>query len=328
MITPKTVLPDDILKATENWTISLSLVTWAIRNKFDRILVWNLPLTVLPTIKRLKTIPGEDEVKRFRSIEEYIWNTSSLRNDSDKPSLQEVSWKRYLVLWKDDIFEITKQKWPIYIAYHPIKDTYIVYKFLWEDSDKNTMLVSWLDKINPTDIEWYYSVSSSREEISTILAWNIEMNNIVPEWGYYYIWENWETQEFIGYNRLWELRKQWNAVFFDWQNADSSNELVIHGWNKVSKMSYWFAKAVVSQSSRNLLHVQHHNSPWAITHTLFDLDNMAFIFEWADRFDYNKSFPKGGVWTYEDEIFWEFHEWRRWLAKLLWKKRVKHSMVL
>lgn len=113
---------EDILRAIDNWIITLSEVTWAIKTKIDNTLVSDIPLKALPLIKKYKTQPLPAETKRFRKVEEYINNIGSLRNNSNKPTLQESNWKTYLVLWQDDIFEVIKQKWPIYIAYHPIKD--------------------------------------------------------------------------------------------------------------------------------------------------------------------------------------------------------------
>lgn len=120
----------DILWAIEDWIITLSEVLWAIKTKLNNTLVSDLPLESLPLIKKFKTQPHPAETKKINRIEQYINDTSHLRNIFNKPTLKEVNWKMYLVLWQDDIFEVRKQKWPIFIAYHPIKDMYIVYKFL------------------------------------------------------------------------------------------------------------------------------------------------------------------------------------------------------
>lgn len=328
MESTKQISNSDILKAVKKWTIPLSELTWAIQNKLNNTLVWDVPIEVLSLIEDFKTPPHQAETKRFLKIQEYINNINQLRNNSNKPTLQEVNWKTYLVLWQDDIFEVKKQKWPIYIVYHPIKDIYIVYNFLWEDSDQNTILLWWLDSIEETDIESYYKVSSSHEQVFTYLAWTFEEKEVITEVSYYYIWENWETQYFWDYRILWELQKHWSAVFFVWQDISYNREIVIHNWDKTEMIPGWYEHTRKSKSWKHLLYISY-NFPWNnVTSSLFDLDKMEFIFEWANRFNFNISFPENDVWTFEDEISWEFHKEREWLARLLGKKVIKHNAVL
>lgn len=327
----------DILRAIEDWVISLSELSSAIRDKLDKTLVWDVPLESISMIEEFKELPWEKEIKKFQKVEGYLKDIVNLRNESDKPTLKESNWKTYLVLWQDDIFEVIEHRWPIYIAYNPIKERYIVYKFLWEDSDQNTSLLVDIYSIEKTNIEWYYKVEFCEKmepirfqdkftlEIFEISVWN-EIN-IIGKW-YYFIWENWETQDFWYFRKVWDLNRHWNTVFFNWALRNSRIYTVIHNWDIVREIPIWYGHTRKSESWRHLLHFLH-NFPWNnSTNSLFDLDNMRFIFERANRFIFNISFPENDVWTFENKISWEFHKKRQWLARLLWKKVIKHSTTL
>lgn len=334
MESTKQISNSDILWAVESWIITLSELAWAVKTRLNNTLVWDLPLEALPLIKKFKTPPHNAKTERFWVVEEYINNINQLRNNSNKLTLQEINWITYLVLWQDDIFEVKKQKWPIYIAYHPIKDMYIVYKFLWEDSDQNTRLLWWLNRIDETEIGWYYFTEFAEKKeplrLQDIQSWIVHELDlwVDTEVGYYYIWENWETKYFWDFRRVWDLKKHWNAVFFSWKTTDYYNELVIHNLDKVIEIPDWFENARKSKSGRNLLHILY-NFPWNnSTNSLVDLDQMEFIFEWANRFNFKISLPENDVWTFEDEISWEFHEKRKWMARIFWKKVTRNNTTL
>lgn len=204
----------------------------------------------------------------------------------------------------------------------------IIYKFLWEDSDQNTCLLWWLNKVDETNIEWYYVVSSSHEQIYRYFAWSLKEKEIITKVGYHFIWENWENKNFWDFRKVWKLEKHWNAVFFSWESIDHGRVIVIHNWDKVKTILDWFKNTRKSKSWKHLLHIAYNFPSDFSTSSLFDLDTMEFIFEWANRFNFNIHFPENDVWTFENEISWEFHEERKWLAKLLWKKVIKHNAVL
>jgi len=318
----------DILSSVEDWVLSLSELSSAIRNKLDKTLVWDIPLESIPMIEEFKELPWKNEIKKFQKIEDYLNNISHLRNESSKPILKESNWKTYLVLWQDDIFEVIEQKWPTYIAYHPVRQIYIVYNFVSEDSDENTILLWWLDSIDEMEIDWYYKVSSSHEEVFIYLNWIFKEKQIIIESSYYYIWENWETQDFWNFRRVWELQKHWNAVFFIWEDISYNRKIVIYNWDKIKPIPDWYENTRKSKSGRNLLHILYNFPGDNTISALFDLDKMEFIFEWANRFNFNISFPDDDVWTFEDEISWEFHEKREWFARLLGKRVTRHNATL
>lgn len=277
----------------------------------------------------MKQSSTKEETDWFQEIKNYLNNASNLRNNP-KSLLQKLNWETYLVLWEDDIFEVIKQRWDIYIAYHPIKQTYIVYKFLWEDSDQNTSLLSGLNSIKKTNVDGYYKVEYTRN-LEFNKPWDVYWISDAKnhEHTYYFIWENWETQDFWNYRNIWELRKHWNAVFFNWESYWHKKELIIHNWDKVEKIPAWHEIVRKSKSGRHLLYITYEsNKGMNMTETLFDLDSMKIIFEQANRFWYKISFSEGNIWTYDNNIFWEHHEKREWVAKLLWKKVIKHCTEL
>lgn len=328
---------EDIIYAVNKWVISLSELAWAIQNRLNNTLVWDIPLEALPLISGFKTLPDEAEIKKFNEIEEYINNTSPLRKNSNKPTLQESNWKKYLVLWQEDIFEVIKQKWTIYIAHHPIKDTHIVYKFLWEESNQNTSLLWWIDKIDETEIDGYYKVifwgKKPPLRFTDHRTWKVFLLDLwaqkeITKVSYFYIWENWETQYLWDFEQIWELKKHWNAVFFTWQNLYRKPEIVVHNWTQIKTIPYWYENARNSQSWRHLLHIIYTDTRKQYTSSLFDLDKMVFIFEYADEFDPRMHFPKDNVWTFEDKISWAFHKPRKWFGKVLWDKITRHEGIL
>lgn len=316
----------DILNSVENWVVSLSELTFAIKCKLNNTMLWDVPIQALPTIKKMKSPSTKIEDQRFQLVEEYINNTVHLRNNLEIDSLNESNWKKYLTVWGNDIFEIVEEKWTIYIAYHPIKKIYIVYKFLSEESDQNTILLWWLESIEKTNIEGYYKVTSQinmEDKNPWLILFRVSDRN-----SYYFIWNNWETQYFWDYNDVWTLKQYWGVVFFIWENYWYNKKIVIYDWTKIEKILAWYENFRKSKSGKNLLHVIY-DYPWDNrTHSLFDLDSMEFIFEWVDKFNFEISFHENDVWTFEDKISWEFHESRKWLSKILWKKIIKEEVVL
>lgn len=328
----ESISKNDILEAAEDWVISLSELTLAIQDRLNNTLVWDTPIKALPIIQKIKTPTTTKETDRLNEVETYLNNTADLRSNSNKPTLQESNWVVYLALWEDNIFEVREQRWDVYIAYHPIKQMYIVYKFLWEDSDQNTSLLWWLNSIDKTNIDWYYKFNSSRN-IEFSSPWSVFWRSDVKkhETSYYFISENWETQSFWDYKSVSELKKHWKAVFFTWYTSWVEDDLlVIHNWDKVEKIPSWWNVTRKSVSWKNLLWIQYNlwNNNKDTKHTLIDLDNMNIIFEQADKFTFNVWDSENGVWTFEDEISWEFYEKRQWVAKLLWKKVIRYSTVL
>lgn len=326
----KSLSYQDIFETIESWVISLSQVAKEISENLNFTLVCDIPLEALPLIQKYKTIPDEAEIDRFDEVENYLTNTSSLRNNSQIQTLQESNWKTYLVFWKDDIFEVKSSKWPIYIAYHPIRQKYIVYKYFWQNSDENTSILWWLDKIEKTSVEWYYYVSTSTEKIYwySVSPNEDEEEIVTEEVSYLYIWDNWESKHFWNYISVWYIYKYWNIIYFQWEGTRYNPELVLYNWEKTLTIPAWIRIIRKSKSGRNFLHM-FYDSPLENTkYTLFDLDNFQFIFERADSFWFSLSFPDNWVWIFDNEISWEFYEQRKWFLKILWDKVIKHTAVL
>ncbi len=320
----------DIIETVEKWTISLSEVIKAVNEKLNKTTIWEVHLKALPTIEKMKTPANKQEITRFNEVEEFLKNTANFRNDKAlEQTLQELNWKKYLVLWDDDIFEIKEQRWDVYIAYHPIKQKYIIYKFAWENSDKNTSLLWGLDSIKTTDIDWYYNISSTKIEMWSI-AWGTPQPEERKEFNYYYIWKWWDTKYFGDYKHVSDLKQFWNATFFKWATSNNQgfNKLVVHNWEKVKKIQSWYENTRKSESGRNLLHIIYNIWSLNVTSSLFDLDTMEFVFEWANEFKADINFPENWVWTFWNDISYTFYEKRKWLGKILWYKKTKTQLTL
>ncbi len=322
----------DIIKTVENWTITLSEAIQAINDKLNNTTVWEVPLEALPTIEHLKTPANEQEIVRFNEVEEFLKNTASFRNDKAlEQTLQELNWKKYLVLWDDNIFEIKEQRWDVYIAYHPIKQMYIIYKFVGENSGKNTSLSWWLDNIKKTNIDWYYNISSTKTVMCSY-AWSKAVAEERKEYNYYYIWKWWDTKYFWDYKSVSDLKQFWNATFFKWATSNNQvfNKLVVHNWDKIEKIPNWHEIKVKSESGKHLLYLIYNlwNLYTPKTHSLFDLDAMKYIFEKADEFNINIKDWEDGIWIIWNNSNYTTREERTWFGKILWDKKTKIPLKL
>lgn len=224
-LSEKIVWNKEILDWVQDWTISLSDLSDAIRKKLDSIIQEEkVPLENLPFINSFDTPPDEEMQERFNKVEQYLTNTSSLRaNYNWKDSVQESNGKRYLVIDKDNIYEVIEQKWPVYVVCNQVKQTYRVYKFFWDWFLENTHLLWELDKLEKTDIEWYYKVQEGKEL------------------GYYFIWEEGDTQYLWDYEELKYIYKFWNVVFFKWYNWPKS-DIVIYNGEKIVLLPGWYVQ--------------------------------------------------------------------------------------
>ncbi|MDD3646016.1 MAG: hypothetical protein PHH06_01255 [Candidatus Gracilibacteria bacterium] len=328
----ESISKNDILEAAEDGVISLSELTLAIQDRLNNTLVGDTPIKALPIIQKIKTPTTTKETDRLNEVETYLNNTADLRSNSNKPTLQESNGVVYLALGEDNIFEVREQRGDVYIAYHPIKQMYIVYKFLGEDSDQNTSLLGGLNSIDKTNIDGYYKFNSSRN-IEFSSPWSVFGRSDVKkhETSYYFISENGETQSFGDYKSVSELKKHGKAVFFTGYTSGVEDDLlVIHNGDKVEKIPSGWNVTRKSVSGKNLLWIQYNlgNNNKDTKHTLIDLDNMNIIFEQADKFTFNVGDSENGVGTFEDEISWEFYEKRQGVAKLLGKKVIRYSTVL
>lgn len=309
----KTVWNKEILDSVQDWTISLSDLSNAIRKNLDSILQQEkTPIENLPFIDNFNTPPDEEMQERFNKVEEYITNTSSLRaNYSWKDSLQESNGKKYLVIDTDNIYEVIEQKWPIYIGYNQIKQTYRVYKFLWDWFQENTHLPWELDKLEKTNIDWYYKVQEDKEL------------------GYYYIWENGVTKYLWGYEELKGIYKLWNAVFFKWYNWPKS-DIVIYNGEKVVLLPGWYVQRMRSKNGKHMLYLIYNMWSPEVSSILFDLDMMEYILKDIDDVTFSDlDYDVYGVGNVADTIEYHTHTKRTWVVwYLLWSKKNTFTMLL
>lgn len=332
----------DIIETIEKWTISLSEVIQAVNEKLNKTTYWEVPLEALSTIKNIKNLPTivkmkapatEQEIARLNEVEEFLKNTASFRNNKTlEQTLQESNWKKYLVLWDDNIFEIKEQRWNIYIAYDQVKQIYIIYKFVGEKSDKNTSLLWGLKNIEKTNIDWYYDISSSKIVMCSY-AWSEVVPEERKESNYYYIWKWWDAKSFGDYKHVSDLQQFWNATFFKWATSNNQifNELVIHNWEEVKKIPNWHEFKFRSKNGKHLLYISYNlwNPHITTTPSLFDLDTMEFIFEKADEFKFDiKDWWEYNIWILWDNSSYTIYEKRKWLGKILWDKKIKIPLTL
>ena len=287
---------EQILDSIQKWIITLWEVVKNNQKKLENTLLKDVPNMAFPMIKKLRDIPNlnSKKHKRYLEIEEYFENTSSFRNNySWKNRLDNNNWRQYLILGEDDILEVVEQKWDVYIAWHPVKQIYTVYKFLWEKFDQNTSLLWWLRSIKKTNIEWYYKISNTQNR----------------KW-YYFIWNQWDVTNFWNYRDIGDLQKHWKSVFFKWFKGwlDSDDDIVVHNWDKVKRIPAWFENTRNSQSGRNLLYIMYNYGKPYSTYSLFDLDKMEFVFEWAIEHKFDVNFPECNVWIFSNRMEYTMYE--------------------
>ncbi|MDD5770602.1 MAG: hypothetical protein PHE25_06535, partial [Candidatus Gracilibacteria bacterium] len=239
--------------------------------------------------------------------------------------------KKYLILGDNDIFEVKEQRGDVYIAYHPIKQMYIIYKFTGENSGKNTSLLWGLNSIKSTNIDGYYNISSTKIEMWSIAGGKPQAEER-KEYNYYYIGKGGDTKYFGDYKHVSDLQQFGNATFFKGSTNSNQvfNELVIHNGEKVKKIPNGDEIKVKSESGKHLLYILYNLADTHIptTHTLFDLDTMEPIFEKADEFNHKIKFLKDGSRIIGNDAFYTNREKRTGLGKMLGDKKTKIPLKL
>ncbi len=309
---------NETLEVIKNWNtdISLTEIIQTIQDKLGNTLVKDLPKEALDTIRKLKAEASEEEIKRFQKIEEYLQNISHLTTNPGINSLQEANWKTYLVLGKkennewdqeSEIYEVIEQRWVVYIWYHPLKEKYVAYRYYWEES--NICLLNWFYSFEETDIDWCYKL------------WATKKDKYYQS--YYYISKDWENTRWLGYfNIVWDLEQVWNTILFRWRIKKDNEDLIVaynpNTQNEPEHIPNWASLVKRSKSGKNLLWVQYNfaNDKEKTKHTLYDLDNMQFVFKKADEFEFELSEKDSNI--IENEISWKITKPR----KLFWQKTI------
>lgn len=163
---------EQILTWVQDWTISLQEVVKAIKNRAWKI---TIPLTSvtsehLKLANKLTNSTTDEQKNHALKINNFLIETAEFRNNFSWITIIEKNWVRYLIIDKDNIFEIQEQKWNVYIVCNPLTKKYIVYKYLWEWLE-NTVLLNHLDSIEKTKIEWFYKVSSWVWKTYCCISW-------------------------------------------------------------------------------------------------------------------------------------------------------------
>lgn len=148
--------------------------------------------------KIIKCDNSEENLQNDKTVQKFINETIELRKNFNwTTKVVENDWKKYLIAWPEDVYEISEQKWNIVIWYNPLKKTAIIYnletkniEFLSENEIKN----SWVDG--------YYTCKLINQE-STII----------------YINNNWVFKNIWNFKIKWLIKNFWNIVYFpciDW----------------------------------------------------------------------------------------------------------------
>ncbi len=301
-----TTLNDAVL----DWTISLReaiwVTKWAIESaKIQRIFFHNIQ-KIFPVLETIKRVPSKEEKERFSEVDWYLKNTASMKLNKERlPPLQESNWKLYLDTWKgNEIFEVIEQRWKGNIVLNPVTKLYSIYIcHYWNYFER---MLNWADKIEKTDIDWYYKIS--------------EWNSI---W-YYYIWEKvWFKNLWIYENMLQEIQQHWGAVFFQWIYSEGHKpQTIIHNWSKVENLySNWNISKLTSQNWRHLLKIDDRTNN---LYALYNIEQAKFHFRNASSIDLTYT---DSEWTIENKIEYTFLKPREFL-QFLWKKKEKHEINL
>lgn len=305
-----------ILNSVELSEVTCSEVILQATETMNERALRDIPSQAFHTIKKLR---GEDglcnkEQVRLSEVEEYFRNIKWLKEKYKwKVKLKNIDKKQYLIVnYEDEIFEIVEKTWDVCLVYNPIKQVYSVYRLVWTDSNCVVRLVWPSQNIEKMDIDWYYKVHGE------------DYNS------YYYILGELNTNLW-NYKNLSKLKRHWNVVFFIWRNylTEPKEELVIYNWSICKKIQYWYENIAISESWRNLLQINH-NLWWkSYTVSLFDLDEMKFIFEWASKVHFDVKLNEHDVIILWNEVSYTISESRKGIAsKLIWPKKTKHKITL
>lgn len=307
------IIESDIFEAINDWTIGLWETILEIKKRIEEAKVCDTPTGVFPIIENLRKKPSKKEKQRLDDVEKYINNTSLIRKDFrfNKPTLKESNWKQYLLLDENNILEVIEQRWNAYIVYNPITKRYDIYKDKWGDIlEAFSLDIIWVERAN---IDWFFKII---KDLGCYWDWN--------EW-YYYIYKIGEIHKLWSFKTITEdVKKFWKNFYFKWQDSTRSESIVIFNWLLIQEIDNWFDVERITQNWRHLLHITYNTWTPDIFHTLYDVDNMEFIFQKATSLDFETIDDK---WTIANKITYTTKKPRE-KFKFLWDKTEKHELEL
>jgi len=316
----KLIHPEDLIQTFGNVmdeTISLRELIWHTKYLINKKTFWDLikegpdefDLTI-KEIKRINMPPTPNQIARFNTVQWFIHKTANLRKEFDwEAKVQVDNWKKYLIIDKDNVYEVSEQIWNTVIAYDPIKEFFIIYNL-----ENKQLKYKSQKEIIKTWIDWFYKIDSGNKDNLLFVSneWNVE-----------YLWT---------YKLNWLIKKHWNTVYFphwtEWEEWEKNEYLIIKPSLTVDSFQWSHARMMVTLNWKNILCITFYNSDndWIYT-TMYDCDSWNIIIEkWLNVIF--KSYKKTPDWLH---IIWNAIKYDKKIPRFRFLKslsKVKTDVIM
>ncbi len=134
-----------------------------------------------------------------------------------------------------------------------------------------------------------------------------------------------ESTQFLGYSEIYSLNEYWGCEYFRWKSASWEDIIFVCRWDDLLEIPEWHIEEKEStKTGKQFLFITHNSGSDEETYSLFDLENMNFVFKKADYFDF------GNHDTISHNISYTNLLPREWIKKhIFWKnKEVTHQINL